>query len=122
MKKIKPKTQALKDMKSQGLEYNKSNEITAVQSVKDFIEPILESVHSEYPKIMEVSESPTFDKYVPRVVVKEIDHKYIAWVNAETFEEAEKEWRTIPWSYARDIQGTVELTLEKIAEKNLIYL
>lgn len=70
----------------------------------------------EYPKVMLVKENPC-DLWSRRVVFAEKRGKYIAWSNAKTFEEAEKEIETCLWSIAKDIPDTIKVTKKEIAEK-----
>ena len=75
----------------------------------------------EYPKIMMVSDNPITEENIgnKRVVfMKKLD-KYLAWANAETFEEAEQISEPTAWFYAEDIKedDTITLTHEEIAIK-----
>ena len=58
-----------------------------------------------YPKVMMVSDSPITkgNKGGQRVVFMEKQGKYLAWTNAETIEESEKEVQTSTWEYAVDV-------------------
>lgn len=75
----------------------------------------------EYPRVMMVSNSPIDGKDIgfKRVVFMEKNGKYLAWICAETLEEAEKEVEIIAWDCAKEIEEPtkVVLTLEQIAEK-----
>jgi len=73
-----------------------------------------------YPKVMWVwDEGETKKK---RVVFMEKNGQYLAWHNAETIEDSEKEMETVCWDFAEDIEEepkklpTIELTLEDIAK------
>lgn len=58
---------------------------------------------TQYPKVMWVRD---FSKSmaVSRVVFMEKCGKYLAWANATTIEEAEKEMGIVSWDYAEDIE------------------
>ena len=72
---------------------------------------------SEYPKLMEVSNNENFIQSEIRVVFKEKQGKYIAWINAKTLEESEYILNTVSWKYAREIQKKkTRLTMEDIAK------
>ncbi len=72
------------------------------------------------PKVMWVWDSGEDKK--KRVVFMKKNGQYLAWTNAETIEESEKEIETVCWDYAEDIEEepkklpTIELTLEDIAK------
>ena len=73
---------------------------------------------SEYPKVMWVWDEGEDKK--KRVVFMEKNGQYLAWTNAETIEESEKEIETVCWDYAEDIEPEplpeIHLTMEEIAE------
>lgn len=71
--------------------------------------------YPKYPKVMEVSDDGV--KWCRRVVFMEKVGLYLAWVFAETIEDAEEETGTHPWKYARDIQQPLTITKTEIAEK-----
>lgn len=52
-----------------------------------------------------------------RVVFVEKRGWFIAWINAETFEEAEDEKSTFNWKYAREVQEPREISIQEIADK-----
>lgn len=81
------------------------------------IEQLIDFQENEYPKVMEVSDNHT--SWLKRVVFMEKDGKFLAWAFAESIEEAESEFDTCAWTFAREIQPapTLELTLDEIAEK-----
>ena len=87
------------------------------QSTKDFLQD------DQYPKIMYVSLHPfkdVFHKGLKRVVLQETDKGYLAWVNSETFLEAQKENKAFEWPYAKDIevpQDIPEYTMGELEEK-----
>ena len=58
-----------------------------------------------YPKVMLVSDSPITkgNKGKKRVVFMEKLGTYLAWANAETIEESEKEVESCTWEYAIDV-------------------
>ena len=58
-----------------------------------------------YPKVMMVSDCPIIkgNKGKQRVVFMEKMGKYLAWANATTLENAEKEMAVITWEYAVDV-------------------
>ncbi len=62
-----------------------------------------------YPRVMMVS----FDSenWFRRVVFMEKCGRYLAWDNAETVEEAEKEMILTPWRFAKDIEEPKEFTI-----------
>jgi len=78
--------------------------------------PSLSKVESQFPRVMEVRDSNS--EWVKRVVIAFKQGYYIAWIHAETFEEAEKETQTTTWQQAREIQEfqVIEVTLEEIAK------
>jgi hypothetical protein len=80
---------------------------------------------NEYPKIMWVgrTELAVNSKKQKRVVFMEKCGMFLAWVEAENFEDAEKTYKTRNWKFAKDldesdINPAVEMTLEQI-EKEL---
>ena len=58
-----------------------------------------------YPKVMMVSDFPITkgNKGKQRVVFMEKMGKYLAWANAETIEDAEKQVESYTWKYAADV-------------------
>lgn len=58
-----------------------------------------------YPKVMMVSDRPITkgNEGKKRVVFMEKMGKYLAWTNAETIEESEKEFESCTWAYAVDV-------------------
>ena len=66
-----------------------------------------------YPRVMMVS----FDNeiWAKRVVFMEKCGGFVAWTDARTFEEAEKEKYTTFWKYAKEIEP-IEVTLKEIAK------
>lgn len=72
-------------------------------------------VKPTYPKIMLVSDDGS--NWVKRVVIAEKQKQYIAWYQAETVDDAEREITTYAWSYAKDLPDVVEMTIEQIANK-----
>ena len=66
-----------------------------------------------YPRVMMVSDDKEF--WVERVVFMEKCGGFLAWVDAQTFEEAEKEKYTTFWKFAKAIEP-IEVTLDEIAE------
>ena len=66
-----------------------------------------------YPRVMMVSDDKEF--WVERVVFFEKCGGFVAWTDASTFEEAEKEKYTTFWKYAKDIEP-IEVTLDDIAK------
>ena len=67
-----------------------------------------------YPRVMLVSDDSIRWKN-RRVVFMEKCGGFLAWANARTFEEAEKEKDTYFWKYAKEIEP-IEVTLEDIAK------
>ena len=67
-----------------------------------------------YPRIMLVSDDSIRWKN-RRVVFMEKCGGFLAWANARTFEEAEKEKDTYFWNYAKELEP-VEVTIEEIAK------
>lgn len=62
-----------------------------------------------YPKVMMVSgNGKTWRRRV--VLMKKCD-AYLAWMNAETFEGAEKETELVTWHFAKDIEEPKEFTI-----------
>ena len=70
-----------------------------------------------YPRIMEVSDYEDFRDHCKRVVIAKHNNVFIAWFDATTFEEAESKIGTKSWRYARELNSTIELTIEEIAKK-----
>jgi hypothetical protein len=62
-----------------------------------------------YPKFMMVSDDS--ENWHKRVVLMYKNGRYLAWNNAETFEEAEKEMILTPWRFAKDIEEPKEFTI-----------
>ena len=58
-----------------------------------------------YPKVMMVSDYPITkgNKGNQRVVFMEKNGYYLAWANAKTIEDAEKEMEVMTWTYAVDV-------------------
>lgn len=75
----------------------------------------IHSTQSEYPKVMEVSNSGV--EWRKRVVFTEKVGRFIAWAQAESFEEAEDEIGTYDWKYAREVQEPREISIQEIADK-----
>ena len=66
-----------------------------------------------YPRVMMVSFDNKF--WYKRIVFMEKKGGYLAWINAETAEEAENITEICLWRYAKEIEP-IEVTLEEIAE------
>lgn len=79
------------------------------------IDQLLDFQEVEYPKVMEVSNNGSF--WCKRVVFMEKNGKFLAWDYAKSIEEAERVTDVGVWRYAREVQPTLELTIEQIAEK-----
>lgn len=78
-------------------------------------EQMLEPV-TEYPKVMWVSEDGK--NWLQRVVFMEKCGKYLAWIDAESLEEAEGVYRMINWKYAKTFEKlTKEMTLEEVCKE-----
>lgn len=75
----------------------------------------IHSTQSEYPKVMEVSYSGF--KWYKRVVLAKKGEMFIAWMNAETLEEAEDEKDVRTWYLAREVQEHREISIQEIADK-----
>ena len=75
---------------------------------------------NDYPKVMIVSDEPITEtnKGVKRVVFMKKNGRYLAWVDATTFEKAEQTIKITYWNYAKDIESSdiVELTFEDISK------
>ena len=67
-----------------------------------------------YPRVMLVSDDSIRWKN-RRVVFMEKCGGFLAWANARTFEEAEKEKDTYFWNYAKELE-LIEVSLEEIAK------
>lgn len=66
-----------------------------------------------YPRVMLVSfDNKNWEK---RVVFMEKRGGFLAWIDAETLDEAETTTKTCLWKYAKEIEP-IEVTLEEIAE------
>ncbi len=61
-------------------------------------------VDPEFPCLMEVSDDEDFRNTSTRVVFMKKQGRYLAWYDARTFEEAEKQLNILSWSFARPIQ------------------
>ena len=66
-----------------------------------------------YPRVMLVSDDKEF--WVERVVFMEKCGGFLSWIDAQTFEEAEKKIYTSFWKFAKEIEP-IEVTLEEIAK------
>lgn len=80
------------------------------------------TVYPKYPKVMRVSNIPINggNKGELRVVFMEKCGKFVAWVNAETIEDAEEETDSCGWEYAKDVEEEApirELSMDEIAEQ-----
>lgn len=75
----------------------------------------IESLVTQYPKVMLVSDNET--SWLKRVVFEEKCGKFVAWSHAESLYAATTELEVTVWNYAKDVPATVELTIEEIAEK-----
>ena len=62
-----------------------------------------------YHRVMMVSDDS--ENWHKRVVLMYKNGRYLAWNNAETFEEAEKEMILTPWRFAKDIEEPKEFTI-----------
>lgn len=73
----------------------------------------------DYPKVMMVSNDPFTEKNKgeKRVVFMEKCGKFIAWVYAETIEDAKDKTATSTWKYAKDIEPIPSYTMEELFEK-----
>ena len=77
-----------------------------------------------YPKVMEVSNHHDFTNSEQRVVFAEKLGRFLAWESGTTLEEAEHQFYTATWPYARDIdiidntqeEHVVELTFQDISD------
>lgn len=72
---------------------------------------------NEYPKVMWVSMSEDFKIKAKRVVFMEKNGGFIAWGYSETIENSNKVTDTYAWRFAKDIEPTVKVTKQEIAEK-----
>ena len=68
-----------------------------------------------YPKVMNVWDHPAH-KPVNRVVFMEKNGKFIAWADAKTIEEAEKEIAIRAWNFAADTEESIYLTAQEVSE------
>lgn len=57
-----------------------------------------------FPRVMLVSHNNNIEKAIPRVVFIIKNNKYIAWNDAKTIEEAEKETNVTAWEYAWELE------------------
>ena len=62
-----------------------------------------------YPRVMMVSLDS--ENWFRRVVFMKKCGRYLAWMNAETFEGAEKETKLVTWYFAKDIEEPKEFTI-----------
>ena len=67
-----------------------------------------------YPRVMAVSDDNIKWK-ARRVVFMEKSGGFLAWIDAETLDEAKNETETRFWNYAKEIEP-IEVTMEEIAE------
>lgn len=79
------------------------------------IEQLLDFQANEYPKVMEVSDCG--DIWYKRVVFMEKNGKFLAWAFAGSIEEAESEFDTCAWTFAREIDEPEEMTLEEVCKE-----
>ena len=86
-----------------------------IDEVKNYNAEIIELPEERaYPRVMLVSDDKkNWDNR--RVVFMEKCGGFLAWRNAETFEEAKNEKDSCFWKYAKEFEP-VEVTLEEIAE------
>lgn len=68
-------------------------------------------------RVMWVSDFIDFVPKYKRVVFMEKNDIYLAWVKAETIEEAKKKTRFLNWDYAKEYTEPLKLTLKEIADK-----
>lgn len=90
-------------------------EIDDINPTLSHTEYSIHSTQSEYPKVMEVSNCGM--EWHKRVVFTEKVGRFIAWTQAESFEEAEDEACTHDWKYAREVQEPREISIQEIADK-----
>ena len=66
-----------------------------------------------FPRVMLVWYNDE-DNAEPRVVIAHKCNKYIAWYEATTIEEAEKEVKTVIWSHAKEVEEkpNIEITVK----------
>ena len=66
---------------------------------------------------MWVSNDANFDYKRKRVVFAKKCGIYLAWCDAETIEDSENETNVIRWRFAKDIEPTIKLTKQEIADE-----
>lgn len=69
----------------------------------------------QFPRVMLVNNGG--NEWYKRVVFMKKCDRYLAWDNAETIEESECVYKTVSWTYAKELPEKVELTKSEIAEK-----
>ena len=75
---------------------------------------------TKYPKVMLVSVVDTNikEEWKQRVVIAKKAGGYVAWVNAETLQQAENVTVVYVWKYAKDLpEPKIKLTKEALVEK-----
>lgn len=81
-----------------------------IEYCKDFNAEIIELPEEKtYPRVMMVSLDE--ENWFKRVVFMCKNGRYLAWNNAETVEEAEKEMLSTAWLFAKDIEEPKEFTI-----------
>ena len=94
--------------------------IWTIDEVRKYNAEIIELPEEKtYPRVMMVSDDSIRWKH-RRVVFMEKCGGFLAWANAKTFEEAEKEKDTYFWNYAKELEP-VEVTIEEIAKWKGVY-
>ena len=85
-----------------------------IDEVKNYNAEIIELPEERaYPRVMLVSDDKRW--WYKRVVFMKKCGGFLAWINAETLEDAEKSKSTDFWKYAKEIEP-IQVTLEEIAE------
>jgi hypothetical protein len=107
---IRHRTHSIKpDFEVTEQEYNEIIKLSIpIMPNKDIWKP-QECTSNPYPKVMWVWDNNEATK-VKRVILMEKNGKYLAWSNAETFEEAEKSVCLVSWAHAEDIQPQDQIT------------
>ncbi len=73
------------------------------QAAKNNAEIIELPEENSFPRVMLVSDDGY--SWCKRVVFMKKYDRYLAWKNAETFEESESSYDTNPWNYAKEVES-----------------
>lgn len=96
--------------------YNFWNNVIENKKFDIFFEKYPKGTNPKYPKVMMVSDTGT--SWCKAVVFMEKCGKYLAWRDAETIEDAERETIVYNWDLAKEVEiEPIIITMQQIAEK-----